>query len=207
MNIRLFQLTGLALGAAAMVCGNGCAMFRASVADVDVNQKQHMDAEYDYSDMKDVTQGLVNDMLASRFLKDAAQPPVLMIAGIQNRTQQFADMKNLSDRLRTMLLQSGRARFINESRRADLLQEQGYQAANATPETQVSVGKQLGAKYMITGSFTEMDQASPRQARISKQEIKYYKLTFEITDLETSEIIWTQEKEFARRASIPLIGW
>jgi PBP1b-binding outer membrane lipoprotein LpoB len=85
--------------------------------------------------------------------------------------------------------------------------EQGYQAANATPATQVSVGKQLGAKYMITGSFTEMDQASPRQARISKQEIKYYKLTFEITDLETSEIIWTQEKEFARRASLPLIGW
>ena len=205
---KCFSRAGVVVVSAGLLSlGSGCAMFRASVAEVDVNQKQHMDADYDYSDMHDVTQGIVSDMLASRFLKDAAQPPILMIAGIQNRTQQFADMKNLSDRMRTMLLQSGKARFINESRRADLLKEQGYQAANATPETQVAVGKQLGAKYMISGSFTEMNQSSPRQVRISKQEIKYYKLTFEVTDLETSEIVWTQEKEFARKASTPLIGW
>jgi uncharacterized protein (TIGR02722 family) len=207
MKTRLFHLTGCLLGTAALVASSGCAMFRASTAEVDVTQKQHMDADYDYSDMRDVTQGIVGEMLASRFLKEAAQPPIVMIAGIQNRTQQYADMKNLSDRIRTLLIQSGKARFINETRRTELLKEQGYQAANATPETQVAVGKQLGAKYMISGSFTEMNQSSPKQVRISKQEVKYYKLTFEVTDLETSEIVWTQEKEFARKASTPLIGW
>jgi hypothetical protein len=29
----------------------------------------------------------------------------------------------------------------------------------------------------------------------------------EITDLETGLIAWTTEKEFARQASLPLIGW
>ena len=105
------------------------------------------------------------------------------------------------------MLQSGKVRFINEVRRDDLLREQGYQAANATPETQTRVGRQLGAKYMISGSFTEMNQQSPKQVRVSKQLVKYYKLTFEITDLETSELIWTKEQEFARKESQPLIGW
>ena len=207
MKKALLQMTGLALCGLGLALGSGCAMFRASTAEVDVNQRQHLTADYDFTDMRDVTQGLVADLLTSKFLKQNATPPIMMIAGVQNRTQQYADMKNLTDRIRTMLLQSEQVRFINETRRAELLKEQGYQAANATPETQVAVGKQLGAKYMISGSFTQMSDSTPRQVRVSKQEINYYKLTFEVTDLETSEIVWTKEKEFARRASIPLIGW
>jgi hypothetical protein len=37
--------------------------------------------------------------------------------------------------------------------------------------------------------------------------VNYYKLTFEITDLESSEIKWIHEEEFAREARLPLIGW
>jgi uncharacterized protein (TIGR02722 family) len=207
MKTRFYHAAGLLVGVTALVFGNGCAMFRASVAEVDVNQKQHMDADYDYSDMKQMTRNFVDAMLASRIIKDAAQPPIMMVANVQNRTQKFEDMKNFTDHVRTLLLQSGKVRFINETRRDDLLREQGYQAANATPETQVNVGRQLGAKFMVSGSFTEMNQASMKQVRISKQEVKYYKLTFEITDLETSELIWTKEEEFARKESQPLIGW
>ncbi|MCX6998525.1 MAG: hypothetical protein NTV49_15935 [Kiritimatiellaeota bacterium] len=207
MKKMFFRISGVALCGAVLVLGNGCAMFRASTAEVDVNQKQHMTADYDFTDMRLITQGLVDDLLGSNFLKKHAEPQVMMISGVQNRTQQYADMKNLTDRMRTLLLQSGKVRFINETRRADLLKEQGYQVANATPESQVNVGKQLGAKYMVSGSFTQMTDTSPKQVRVSKQEVNYYKLTFEVTDLETSEIVWTQEKEFARRASIPLIGW
>ena len=207
MKQRFFRYTTVLAGATVLMLGSGCAMFRASVAEVDVNQKQHMDADYDYSDMKQMTQGFVNEMLASKFIASAPQPPIMMISGVQNRTEKFEDMKNFTDHVRTMLLQSGKVRFVNEARRTDLLKEQGYQAANATSETQVNVGKQLGAKYMVSGSFTEMNQASPKQVRISKQVIKYYKLTFEITDLETSELVWTKEQEFARKESQPLIGW
>ena len=106
-----------------------------------------------------------------------------------------------------MVIQSGRAQFINETRRDDLLREQGYQAQHATMESQVSAGKQLGAKYMLSGSLVEMKNRSPRQVRLSKQELNYYKLTLEITDLETSLIAWTTEREFARQVSKPLIGW
>jgi PBP1b-binding outer membrane lipoprotein LpoB len=59
----------------------------------------------------------------------------------------------------------------------------------------------------MSGSLTEMESKTPKQARVSKTEINYYKLTFEITDVQSGEIKWIHEKEFAREARLPLIGW
>lgn len=196
----------LVLGTAAATLGSGCAAFRAKVSDVNVEETRHMSSRYDYSDMRAISQRVTGAMV-NEFLAKHPEPPVMMIAGVQNRTSQYVDTKNLTDRVRTLLIQSGKARFVNEARREDLLKEQGYTAANATPETQVAIGRQLGARYMISGSLTEMKDESPRQVRVSKTKVNYYKLTFEVTDLETAEIKWIHEEEFAREARLPLIGW
>lgn len=194
------------LGIAALLA-SGCAAFRASTTDVPVDQQRHMGASYDYSDMRNISEGITSDLLGSAFLAKQKKTPLMMIAGVQNRTSRYVDTKALTDRIRTALIQSEKAQFVNEARRDELLKEQGYQAAHATPETQVAVGRQLGARYMLTGSLVEMESESPRQVRVSKQKLNYYKLTIEITDLETGIIAWTAEKEFARQASLPLIGW
>ncbi len=187
--------------------GGGCAAFRASTKTVDVTQERHMGARYDYSDLRNISQKVVDELLQSPFLQNQPTPPILMVAGIQNRTSRYMDTKALSDKMRTALLQSGKAQFVNEARREELLKEQGYQAAHAAPGAQVQVGRQLGARYMLSGSMVEMESTSPRQVRVSKQELVYYKLTIEVTDLETGLIVWTTEQEFAREQSLPLIGW
>ena len=196
------------LGISALLM-SGCAAFRTSTSDVDVNSgKSPVErADYNYSDMQNITRKVVDEMVASPFLTDQAAPPIMMIAGVQNRTSAYVDTKNLTDKMRTLLFKTGRVQFVNEARREDLLKEQGYQAANATPETQTSVGKQLGAKFMVSGSLVEMETKSGRQVRVSKQVLKYYKLTIEVTDLETGLLAWTTEEEFARQESQPLIGW
>ncbi|OQW98097.1 MAG: hypothetical protein BWK77_00075 [Verrucomicrobia bacterium A1] len=206
MSHRVLRLVGTAAIAAAAVGASGCAAFRAKTTDVDVNQTRHMGSGYDYSDMRKISQNVVG-ALNAEFLAAQSEPPIVMIAGVQNRTSQYVDTKNLTDRVRTMLIQGGKARFVNEARREDLLKEQGFSAANATPETQVAIGKQLGAKYMVSGSLTEMKDESPRQVRVSKTKVNYYKLTFEVTDVESAEIKWIHEEEFAREARLPLIGW
>lgn len=142
-----------------------------------------------------------------RVLAGQSTPPVMTIAGVENRTREYVDTKNLTDKMRTMLLKSGKMQFVNTARRTDLLNEQGYQAANANPEQMATIGAQAGAKYMITGSLTQMTQQTGKQVRVSKQRLNYYKLTMEITDLTSSLIVWTTEEEFARNESIPLIGW
>ena len=192
----------------AAVCFScGCAAVRHKVSDVDLQNPEHLRSTYDYADMRGLTKDLAGKLLNGKWLGAGAEPPVVMIAGVQNRTERYVDTKGLTDRLRTLLHESGKVKFVNESRRAELMKERAYQAANATPETQVAVGKELGAQYMLSGSFMEMKSESQREVRLSKKEINYYKLTIEITDLKTSIIEDTAEIDFARKASLPLIGW
>jgi len=191
----------------ATVLLSGCSAFRISNQDVQPGDLEHYRADYDASDMRIITSAVVDKMLTSSFLAGQNSPPVMTIAGVENRTREYVDTKNLTDKMRTMLLQSGKMQFVNTARRTDLLNEQGYQAANANPEQMATLGAQAGAKYMITGSLTQMTQQTGKQVRVSKQRLNYYKLTMEITDLTSSLIVWTTEEEFARNESIPLIGW
>lgn len=206
MKLALNALILSVMCAVLLMLAPGCSAFRASTAGVDLDKGEHMRSTYDYTDMRQLSEKVAGSLLDSVIAKESPAP-IMMIAGVQNRTERYVDTKGLTDRIRTVALNSGKIQFVNEARRDDLLKEQGYQAAHATPESQVAVGRQLGAKYMLSGSLIEMKDTSPRQVRVSKQEVNYYKLTIEVTDLETGLIRWTTEEEFARKASLPLIGW
>jgi penicillin-binding protein activator len=185
----------------------GCAMFRMRVKDDNVNDMPKYDARYGPQDLRNLSKEVVNELTESKFIQEQKNAPIMIVYGVQPRTSTFVDTQALTDRIKTALTRTGKVRFINRSRRDDLLKEQGYQAANATEKSRVAIGKQLGAKYMLTGSLVEMKKETGRQVRVSKSELRYYQLTIDITDLESGIIAWSAQKEFAREARKPLIGW
>lgn len=191
----------------ALALGTGCSAFRSSAREIDVATAKPMDASYDYSDLRWLGNSVGTEISASPLLNQAAKKPIMVVMGIQNRTTRHIDTKAITDTIRTVTITSGKADFVNESRRDDLLKEQGYQLANCTPETRAAIGRQLGAKYMLTGSLIEIEKQEPKQIRLSKKEEIYYQLTVEITDLESGLIAWTTQKERARGASKPVVGW
>lgn len=198
----------LVLAAATLVTGgSGCAMFRANVSDVNVEKGDHMRAEFDFRDLRSISAEVVEDLLASGFMSKQQDAPTMAIKGVENRTSEYLDTKALTDTMRTKLINSGRIQFVNVERRADLANEQGYQAANATVGTATEIGQQAAAQYMLTGSIVEMKQSTPRQVRVSKTKQRYYQLTMEVTDLKSGLIAWTTQSEFARAERQPLIGW
>jgi len=208
MTIRKHTVgTVMAVLSVGLALSSGCSAFRSSVQPVDVATAKPMDTGYDFSDLRWLGNSVGDDIAASDLIKRSTDKPIFVVMGIQNRTTTHIDTKAITDTMRTVLINSGKANFVNETQRDNLLKEQGYQLANCRPETQVSIGKQLGAKYMLTGSLIEIRKETPRQVRLSKQEEVYYQLTMEITDLETSLIAWTTQKERARGGSKPVIGW
>ncbi len=190
-----------------LVLLNGCAMFRQRIRDDDVSNLPALDAKYGAQDLRKLSQDVADEIANSAFVHNQKDNPIMIIYGIQPRTTTFVDTQALSDRIRTTLIQQGKIRFVNRTRRNELLKEQGYQAANATESSQVALGKQIGAKYMLTGALIEIQSESGRQVRVSKTKLNYYQLTIDITDLETGLIAWATQKEFAREARKPLIGW
>jgi len=184
----------------------GCAMFRRSIDEQDPQAASKLTAAFDQHDLVGMAGQLTDDILNHPF-PPAGTTPILAPLGILNNTRSHLDMTALEDTLTTKLLDTGRMQFVNTARRDDLLKEQGFQISNCTDATKVQVGKQLGARYMLTGAITEIRQASGKQVRVSKKEDIYYQLTIEITDIETGLIVLRKQCDRLRRSSSPIIGW
>ena len=199
-------LTSVLLTLISLALFTGCAAFRVSVDEMDPETSPTLTANYDQRDFLTWTDEMA-DLILSQFPPADEQKPILSVFGIQNRTKKHLDTQSMADTISGKLLDSGKILLTNTSRRDELLREQGYQLQNATPETRTAIGKQLGAKYMMTGSLTEITNESGRQARVSKKEDIFFQLTCEITDLETGLIVLRKQIQRMRRASKPIIGW
>jgi hypothetical protein len=186
---------------------SGCAMFRVKVSDTDVNKMPEMDARYGPQDLRRLSDELSSEIANCSILTNQPTNPIMIIYGVQPRTETFVDTQALTDRIKTSLIKTGRVQFVNESRRDQLMKEQGFQAQSATDDTRTAIGKQLGARYMLTGAIVEMRKTTGAQVRVSKTEMMYYQITMDITDLETGIVAWSTQKEFAREMRQPLIGW
>lgn len=191
----------------AIILGAGCQAFQQSVQTVDVNTSKPMDAKYDYSDLRNMSSEMVDRLLGSEFMKKITVAPIVAIFSVENRTTMHIDTQAMTDTMRSKLMDAGKMKFINTARRDDLLKEQGYQNKHVTPETAVKIGKQLGARYMLTGSVVELSRESGREVRVSSKEEVYYQFTVELTDLETGLVEIAPQVERARKASKPIIGW
>jgi uncharacterized protein (TIGR02722 family) len=185
---------------------SGCAMFRASIKEGDPLEASKLTAQFDQHDLYEMAEQIMQDILDHPF-PPAGTTPIVAPLGIANNTKSHLDMMALENTLTTKLLNTGRMQFINTARRDDLLKEQGFQITNCTDATKVQVGRQLGARYMLTGSITELGAHTGKQVRVSKKTDVYYQLTVEITDIETGLIVLRKQRDRLRRASRPIIGW
>jgi len=182
----------------------GC---RATVRDVGSEENVKYSAEYGYTDLKVLSAEMATRILKTKLAAEE-EAPVMIIYGIDNRTDEHIDTKALADSIRNELIKSGRFRFVNESQRKNIEKELNYQNQGyISPETKIQVGQQVGAKHMLTGSLVSISQKELKQVRIKKKELRYYRLTLEITDLTSNLIVWTDEQEIIREQAKPFIGW
>lgn len=197
---RLFAILTISLLVA------GCA---ATVQSKNPEKPVHYDTDYDYTDLHEFTRKLVGSMLSKKPIVDASDAPVVVIYGLGNRTDEHIDLQAITDAIRAKLHESGKVRFVAKDQRESIDKEVAYmtQSGKVDPSTYIRLAKQAGAKYMLTGTIYSMTEDQIRQVRFKKRELKWFKLTLELTDIETALIAWTDEVEIAREARRPYIGW
>jgi hypothetical protein len=183
----------------------GC---RATTRDLSPQEKIHYDETYDFTDKKAIVAELVQSLAASRPLCCLEGRPVVVIYGVANRTSQHIDTSGITDDIRQEILATGKARFVNKARRADIERELSYQyGGNVNPETRMQRARQIGAQYMMTGTLRSIRKKQPDQVRFKRRTLQYYSLSLELTDLETGLIDWADSVEIVREAAKPFIGW
>lgn len=180
-----------------------------SVKEHNPTDKVLYDEKYSYTDLQILSDEMTKSLLTQPVIASREDQPVIIVYGISNRTTEHIDTKGLTDTIRTKLIKSNKFKFINEDQRENIEKELAYQynSGNTDPNLRIEKAKQVGAEYMLTGRLMAIEKEQPKQMRLKKKNLIYYKLTMELTDLKTSLIAWTEEYEIVREASKPFIGW
>jgi uncharacterized protein (TIGR02722 family) len=190
----------LGMTTAVLVLG-GCAGGQ-HVSYQDPGKVETLNAEWGSTDLQSVADRMVNSLIRHPVIATGNRP-VIQVSTVKNKTTEHIDTKSVTDKIRTALIKTGMVRMtaVSDANR-EILENLDYQSGSGvvSKKTAKSVGKQIGADYLLYG---EIDSIVKREGR---QEDVYYKFTLNLVDVETGIIEWSDEKEIRKEASRPFFG-
>lgn len=160
----------------------------------DPTRVELLDDKFNESDMQQMADTVIRAMVACKYIANAKTEPIVIVEKVQNRTSEHIDTVSMTDKIRTSLIKSGKVRFVNKQERGTLDEEYDYNAGgNVDPIKAKKRGKQVGADYILSGALATNVQ------EVGKDKFIYYKLTMNLTSLDTSTIDCVEEKEIRKK--------
>ena len=167
----------------------------------DVSKENLLNDRWSETDMQKSVQDLVASMLASRTIRKATKPPLVMVTNLQNKTSEHIDTQNIMDMARVEVQKSGDVEFVDKEARQDIKDEYEYQNSGMTAEeTKKGPGGQTGADFILNGRLDSIVQ------EVGNDKTVYYKLTMNLTNLKTGVIVWSDYKQLRKAYEKKRIG-
>lgn len=200
---RLFPLSALtALIISLAACGGpqtGRVSSAGEVVYEDAQAVETVSTRWGSTDIQSTAESMTQSLLASRWIADAAAQPKIRLREVKNYTDEHIDTKGVTDKIRVQLLRSGQVRFLaDDANLGDVFAERDL------TETVTMRGENkllTDTDYIITGSVRSI------RKRVKDVGDVFYQITLELTDPQSGEIMWADEKEIRKRTTKPKIGW
>jgi len=193
MNTQRFTGFIWCLPALFLVLSCGSKQFTQGKYD-DINEERLLDDQFNETDMKKIAETMVESLSTSRVISSVRRPPVVLVTLVKNKTAEHIDMKSMTDKIRTQLIKSGKFRFTEKEVREEIAGELEYQGESGYVDATSArkKGRQIGAEYFLTGEVTSRTQ------EVGKKKYIYYKATFNLVNIDTGIIDWSDEKELRK---------
>jgi len=156
---------------------------------------------WNQNDMQLVAKKVVSSMESWASGGAYGERPVIILEQPRNRTSEHIDMQALYDHVKTALINSGNFTFLDKAARGEIAREYEYQGSGyVNPNEAQGPGQQKAAEFLLGGVITSTVQ------QVGNDKLVYYKATFELTDIGTTEIVWTDHKEITKQFKKRSIG-
>ena len=157
-------------------------------------------------DIVAMTDQMMRDILAEQIFADTGKRPRVIIdsAYFVNESSQAINKNIITQRLMVNLNRAARTRmqFINRQNTAMVEQERQLKRSGTTDMGTTGLTKaQAGADYRLSGKINSLDSRNVKTGMIQR----YTQISFELTDLESGEIVWAGIYEFSRAAADDVI--
>lgn len=193
------KILGLTIALAATLGASGCANQPAysvgNVAYGDTKAAETLTNEIGLTDFQMMAEKMTTSLLTSSLIAGSREKPTITISDIKNKTSEHIDTRAIALKIRTQLSKSQTVRFMNdkadEKHALTELQRQGQSGRYKSSKT-VKMGNAEGAKYSLYGEITSIVKRADDVKNID------YILNLTLEDLDSSEIVWTEEKEIRK---------
>lgn len=164
----------------------------------DPAKQEIVDDKWNETDAHKTAEHMIKKMIVGEWLKEfrklEGRRPVLILSDVENRTDEHLDVKELTESIRTEMINSQRVKFVSKALRDKMLEELKYQNSGAVnKETAKKKGRQVGADFLLAGSISSQVHTEGNLRTVS------YKTNLNLTNIETAIIDWTDIYEIKKR--------
>lgn len=165
----------------------------------DSQAEETVTTQWGSTDLQNTAESMTQSLLASRWIAQASAQPKIRLREVKNYTDEHIDTKGITDKIRVRLLRSGSVRFLaDENNLDDVFAERDL---TETATTRSDNKLMTDTDYIITGSVRSIRKRTKTVGDV------FYQITLEMTDPQSGEIVWADEKEIRKRTTKPKIGW
>jgi len=196
--MKTWRVLGFLLVGSSLALGCGPKAVRGS--DVEGLDTQAMSTGLDKRDLEKLLKENLNALKAAPVVQRWTQEdrPALAVIPLRNETTEHVDgaLDALISDIETALVNAGHVRVIAMEQQPKLVEEIRRQYSGAFDPSQVATwGKQVGAKYIVTGKVYSTDERQSGERRVQ------YFMFIQVLDVQTGEILF-QNKAGVTKAII-----
>ena len=164
------------------------------VSRIDTDTTVDLSGKWNDADSRMVSEEVVEDMLSAawlaRFEARNNERPTVIVGLVRNRSDEHIVTETFTKDIERACINSGDVRIVASSEeREDLRDERDDQQDFSSPDTVKRFGLENGADYMLMGTINKISD------REGDEEIVFYQVDLELTDIETNEKVFIGGKK------------
>ncbi|HCL56284.1 MAG TPA: hypothetical protein DHW82_04655 [Spirochaetia bacterium] len=157
------------------------------------------DADWSADDLQKVSKYMIDSISDAKFIGSAKyrqeKPRWMLSQELANDSDEHINTRVIMEKIRTKLINNAVGIFIDDQALNEALKQQSMQQSDLFDNSKAAqVGKIVGAKLILRGRISNI------RKKDAQTDINFYNITLQIVDLETTQILWTDEYEMGRAA-------
>ena len=149
------------------------------------------------TDSRAVSSEMIRDSLDRSWIADwlgaTGRKPTVIVGSVRNQSSEHINTRTFTKDLERAFVNSGRVRLVaSRDERSDLRDERLDQLRNSTIDTAKSMGKEIGAEFMLIGGIDSIIDAA------GGTNVRFYQVELELINLETNEKVWIGQKKIKK---------
>ena len=169
-----------------------------NVTRVKTDEVIDLSGRWNDSDSQIVSREMIQDALTHRWIDDfegrgLGRRPVIIIGGVRNHSSEHINTRTFVRDLERAVINSGKADFVADASQRDQIRgERNSQKGMVRESMRAEHGVELGADFMLIGSFESITDQEGKRA------VVFYQVTLELVDLRTNRKVWIGDKKIKK---------